>query len=55
MLHVSVVFSDIELTREQTAKEKYFTIPRNSEIGNAFKAVLQSKRPASTAGMFYSD
>ncbi|XP_056003520.1 protein MTSS 1-like isoform X4 [Ostrea edulis] len=34
-----------------SANEKYFTIPRNSEIGNMFRAEMQAKRPASTAGI----
>ncbi|XP_061189761.1 protein MTSS 2-like isoform X3 [Saccostrea echinata] len=34
-----------------SGNEKYFTIPRNSEIGNMFRAEMQAKRPASTAGI----
>lgn len=44
--------ADFTLTRNKTDQEKYYTIPRNSEIGNVYKAVLQAKRPASTAGRF---
>jgi len=44
--------TEFELSRERytSEQEKYYTIPRNSEIGNVYKAVLQAKRPASTAG-----
>lgn len=44
--------TEFELNRERciSEQEKYYTIPRNSEIGNVYKAVLQANRPASTAG-----
>ncbi|XP_064599355.1 protein MTSS 1-like isoform X2 [Liolophura sinensis] len=32
-------------------REKYFTIPRNSEFLRAYKATLEARRPASTAGI----
>ncbi|XP_076112602.1 uncharacterized protein LOC143080582 isoform X2 [Mytilus galloprovincialis] len=47
----TIATGDFTLTRNKTDQEKYYTIPRNSEIGNVYKAVLQAKRPASTAGI----
>ncbi|CAC5400921.1 MTSS1 [Mytilus coruscus] len=47
----TIATGDFVLSRNKTDQEKYYTIPRNSEIGNVYKAVLQAKRPASTAGI----
>ncbi|XP_052062926.1 protein MTSS 1-like isoform X2 [Mytilus californianus] len=47
----TIATGDFVLSRAKAEQEKYYTIPRNSEIGNVYKAVLQSKRPASTAGI----
>ena len=49
----TIAIGEFELNRERciSEQEKYYTIPRNSEIGNVYKAVLQAKRPASTAGI----
>lgn len=49
----TIATGDFHLNRERydLVNEKYYTIPRNSEIGNVYKAVLQAKRPASTAGI----
>ncbi|XP_048743915.1 protein MTSS 2-like isoform X22 [Ostrea edulis] len=44
-------YFDHNTTECISANEKYFTIPRNSEIGNMFRAEMQAKRPASTAGI----
>ncbi|XP_062619119.1 protein MTSS 1-like isoform X3 [Saccostrea cucullata] len=44
-------YFDHNTTECISGNEKYFTIPRNSEIGNMFRAEMQAKRPASTAGI----
>lgn len=48
-----IVFADFDHNTSEciSGNEKYFTIPRNSEIGNMFRAEMQAKRPASTAGV----
>ncbi|KAJ8303508.1 hypothetical protein KUTeg_019904 [Tegillarca granosa] len=53
ILCVNSLFADYDFcsTEYSSQHEKYFTIPRNSEIGNAYRAVFQAKRPASTAGL----
>ena len=38
---------------EQSESEKYYTIPRSGEASAAYKAALQPRRPASTAGGFF--
>ncbi|KAK3086144.1 hypothetical protein FSP39_014225 [Pinctada imbricata] len=49
----TIATGDFDLSNQECMNdsEKYYTIPRNSEIGTMYKAVLQAKRPASTAGI----
>lgn len=42
---------DQETEQQQSDFDKSSTIPRNSDIGQSYRRMFQTKRPASTAGL----